>query len=110
MPQALQFLILTTAGWLNRRQEDAIEYLRAEDHVLQEMLGRRRIRFCAAQRSRLAVRGKRLGRKVLARLAGIVTPDTILRWHRQLIAKKYDGSSCRGRGRPEPRAISPSWW
>lgn len=73
MPQALQFLILTTAGWLNRRQEDAIEYLREENRVLREMPGRRRICFSDAQRRRLAVRGKRLGRKVLASLAGIAS-------------------------------------
>ncbi len=38
MSQALQFLILTTAGWLNRRQEDAIDYLREENRVLREQL------------------------------------------------------------------------
>ena len=99
MSQALQFLILTTAGWLNRQQEDAIEYLREEIRVLREILGRKRIRFSDAQRRRLAMRGKKLGRKVLVGLAGIATPDTILRWYRKLIAKKYDGSARRGRGR-----------
>jgi transposase InsO family protein len=29
-----------------------------------------------------------------------VTPDTILRWHRKLIAMKYDGNASRGPGRP----------
>jgi transposase InsO family protein len=46
------------------------------------------------------VRGKKLGRRVLTQVAGIVTPDTILRWYRRLIAKKYDGSARRRRGRP----------
>ncbi len=99
MSQALQFLILTTAGWLNRQQEDAIDYLREENRVLREQLGGKRIRFTDSQRRRLALRGKKLGRKVLAGLAGIATPDTILRWYRKLIAKKYDGSARRGRGR-----------
>ncbi|MFT5410978.1 MAG: hypothetical protein ACI9NC_003711 [Verrucomicrobiales bacterium] len=71
MSQALQFLILTTAGWLNRQQEDAIDYLREENRVLQEQLGCKRIRFTDAQRKRLARRGKKLGRKVLRRLAGL---------------------------------------
>ena len=101
MSQALQFLILTTAGWLNRRQEDAIDYLREENRVLREQIGSKRIRFTDAQRRRLAMRGKKLGCNVLARLAGIATPDTILRWYRKLIAKKYDGSTSRGRGRPK---------
>lgn len=41
-----------------------------------------------------------LGRKQLKELSTIVTPDTILRWYRQLIAAKYDGSQRRGPGRP----------
>ncbi|MCP5070606.1 MAG: helix-turn-helix domain-containing protein, partial [bacterium] len=38
--------------------------------------------------------------EIQAQVASIVTPDTILRWYRRLIAKKYDGSARRGRGRP----------
>ena len=41
------------------------------------------------ERRRLAVLGARLGRRILAEVATIVTPDTILRWHRQLIARKW---------------------
>ncbi|MFT5412540.1 MAG: hypothetical protein ACI9NC_005289, partial [Verrucomicrobiales bacterium] len=44
MSQALQFLILTTAGWLNRQHEDAIDYLSEENRVLREQLGSKRIR------------------------------------------------------------------
>ena len=62
--------------------------------------GSKRLRLTDDQRRRLAVRGKVLGRKALGEVAGIVTPDTILRWYRKLIAKKYDGSAHRGRGRP----------
>jgi putative transposase len=101
MSQALQFLILTTAGWLNRQQEDAIDYLREENRVLREHLDKKRIRFTDGQRRRLAVRGKKLGCKLLKELAGIATPDTILRWYRKLIAKKYDGSGRRSRDRPK---------
>ncbi len=77
-----------------------IEYLNAENRVLREQLGGRRLRLTNDQRRRLAVKGKALGRKLLMDVAGIVTPDTILRWYRALIAKKYDGSQRRGPGRP----------
>ncbi len=85
---ALHFLVLTVAGWMNRRQVDAIEYLLEENRVLREHLGKRRLRFTDAQRRRLAERGKRLGRERLRALASIVTPETILRRYRQLVAKK----------------------
>src|SRR5205085_2891573 len=42
-----------------------------------------------------------LGRRVLAEVATIVTPETLLAWHRRLIAKKYDGSAYRKPGRPK---------
>ena len=103
MPPALQFLVLTFAGWVNRHQDDLIDYLREENRVLREHLGPRPLRLTDAQRRRLAVRGHKLGRRVLTQGAGIVTPDTILRWYRRLIAKKYDGSARRRRGRPMTR-------
>ena len=103
MPHALQFLLLTAAGWVNRHQEDLIDYLREENRVIREQLGSRPLRLTDAQRRRLAVRGKRLGRRALLQVAGIVTPDTILRWYRRLIAQKYDGRTRRRRGRPMTR-------
>ncbi len=107
MPPALHFLVLTVAGWLNRHQDDLIDYLREENRILREQLGGRPLRLTDAQRRRLAVRGKKLGRRVLSQVAGIVTPDTILRWYRRLIAKKYDGSGRRSRGRPRtPRKVA----
>ena len=107
MPSALQFLVFTAAGWLNRHQEDLIDYLREENRVLREQLGGRPLPLTDAQRRRLAVRGQTLGRRVLTQVAGIVTPDTILRWYRRLIAQKYDGSARRRRGRPStPQAIA----
>ena len=65
---------------------------RVENRVLRPHLGPRPIRLTDAQRRQVAVRGHKLGRRVLTQVAGIVTPDTILRWYRTLIAKKYDGS------------------
>ncbi len=97
---ALHSLVLTVAGWMNRRQAESIEYLLEENHVLREHLGKRRLRFTDAQRRRLAEKGKQLGRTRLRALASIVTPQTILRWYRERVAKKYDGSSKRRPGRP----------
>ena len=60
----------------------------------------RRVRLNDDQRRRLAAKAKGLGRKRLAEVAGIVTPETLLAWHRKLVAEKYDGSSKRSPGRP----------
>jgi putative transposase len=99
-PWQLFFAIL--AGWVNSRQQVVIDYLRTENQVLKEKLGKKRILLSDDQRRRLAVRGKVLGRKALEQIATLVTPDTILRWHRQLIAEKWDYSNRRERqpGRP----------
>jgi putative transposase len=50
------------------------------------------------------VRGRAVGRRPLEQLAGLVTPDTILRWYREIVAKKYDGASQRQDGRPSTAA------
>ena len=100
---ALHFLLLAFSGWVNRQQQNVIDYLVAENRVLREQLGDRRLHLNDDQRRRLAVKGKALGRKVLGEVACIVTPDTILRWYRKLVARKYDGSAKRGPGRPRTR-------
>lgn len=87
-------------GWMSQHQQQVIEYLKEENRVLREKIGKKRIRLNDDQRLRLAAKGKILGRRCLAEICSIVTPDTILRWHRQLIAKKYDGSMRRRPGRP----------
>lgn len=93
-------LVIAMAGWMNREQSTVIEYLREENRVHRELLGGKRPRLNDDQRRRLAAKGKALGRKLLSTCCCIVTPDTILRWHRKLIAMKYDGSANRGPGRP----------
>src|SRR5712671_1178940 len=95
-----RFLATAIAGWANQQQQDAIEYLREENRVLREQLRGKRVRFTDDQRRRLAERARSLGRSVLRNVATLVTPETLLAWHRKLIAKKYDGSAGRGRGRP----------
>ena len=99
-PWQLFFLILV--GWVSRQQQEAIEYLRTENQVLKEKLGKKRILLSDEQRRRLAVKGKILGRKRLQEIGTLFTPDTILRWHRMLVARKWDTSDRRGKtgGRP----------
>src|SRR5215475_8481018 len=63
--------------------------------VLREPIGCRCPRFNDDQRRPLAAKAKKLGRKILAQVATIVTPQTLLAWHRKLIAQKYDGSAHR---------------
>jgi putative transposase len=99
----LHFLILIVAGWLQRRRDEQFAYLLAENAVYKEHFVGKRLRLTDAQRRRLAVRGKAVGRVGLGNIATIGTPDTILRWYRKLVAKKYDGSRNRGPGRPRVR-------
>jgi len=95
-----RFVLIAVAGWMNQRQLQVIDYLREENRVLREQLGCRRLRLNDDQRRRLAAKAKILGRKILAEVATIVTPETLLAWHRKLIARKYDGSARRAPGRP----------
>src|SRR3954453_9524604 len=85
-----RFVLISIAGWMNQQQQQAIEYLREENKVLREQLGGRRLRFTDEQRRRLAAKAKGLGRRALAAVATVVTPETLLAWHRK-------------RGRPKVR-------
>src|ERR1700693_2821387 len=113
MPRALdpfRFVLIAVAGWMNQHQLQIIDYLREENRVLREQLGGRRVRLNDDQRRRLAARAKGLGRKLLVEVATIVTPETLLAWHRKLIARKYDGSGKRGPGDRAPRERLRLWW
>ena len=94
--QPWQMLLAILAGWINEKQQQQIEYFRTESQVLKEKFGKKRILLNDDQRRRLAVKGKNLGRKVLEEIGTLFTPDTILRWHRQLVAQKGDHSAKRG--------------
>src|SRR6185369_5056318 len=103
MPRVLdpfRFVLISVAGWMNQRQQQIIDYLREENRVLREQLDGRRVRLNDNQRRRLAVKAKALGRKALAEVVSIVTPETLLAWHCKLIAQKYDGTNHRSPGRP----------
>ena len=87
--------------WVNQRQQQIIEFQNTEIEALLKKLGKKRVILTDAQRRLLAVKGKALGRKTLMELTTIVTPDTILRWHRTLVAQKWDYSERRkSPGRP----------
>lgn len=85
----LQFLLLMVAGWVNRHQQAVIEYLQEENRVLLKQLGSKPKRFTDPQRLRLARKAKVVGRRRLMALTTMVTPDTLLRWFRNLVALKW---------------------
>lgn len=76
---------------MNRKQQDLIDYLQAENEILKEQLETKgvKLKLSNTQRRKLAKKGKKLGRKGLMQYANIVSPDTILYWHRKLVALKY---------------------
>src|SRR4029453_6760140 len=100
---ALSLLIVCVADWMNRHQQQVIAYLQEEIRVLKEQLGKHP-RFNDDQRRRSAVKGELVGRKGLLLFASLVTPDTLMSWHRRLIAQKYDSTARRRPGRPRTAA------
>ena len=103
LPLPFQFLAAWIGTWIARHQERTIAYLKDENALLVEKLGGR-VRLTDQERRRLGKLGHELGRKGLREIANIASPDTILRWFRELVAKKYDGSKRRGPGRPRKAA------
>jgi putative transposase len=93
----LRLLLLTITGWLDRREREALAYLIEENRLLRKHVSERRPRFTDDDRRRLAMRAHRVGRNAVRDLATIVTPDTLLRWHRQLVARKWTHRKQTGR-------------
>ena len=83
VPPLLTYLLLVVCGWVYRRQLIVIEYLQAENSMLKERLRGKRIRFSDAERALLARKAKAVGRKALQKLDTLVSPDTLMRWHRR---------------------------
>ena len=76
------------------------EYLVTENRMLRHQITGR-VRLTDGERRTLAEIGQKLGKQALEEVAKIVKPDTILAWHRKLIAQKFDGSKQRkAPGRP----------
>ena len=93
-------MLTVISGWVHRRQLIVIEFLQAENRLLKERLRGKRIRFTDAERALLARKAKAVGRKALLELDTLVSPDTLMRWYRRLVAQKWDFSRRRGPGRP----------
>ena len=93
-------LLAAISGELDQELARQIDFLKAENTILKSQI-KGRVRLNDNERQTLADLGKPLGRKILGEISTIVTPDTILRWHRRLIAKKFDTADRRKRvGRP----------
>ncbi len=104
--QPWYLLFAALSGWVNQRQQQIIAFQSTEIDALLQKLGKKRLLLTDEQRRLLAVQGHALGRKALLELTTIVTPDTILRWHRELVAQKWDHSDKRKSvGRPRIRQV-----
>ena len=71
MTYHVQFLLLVLAGWVNRQQQDVIDYLQEENRVLRAGLRGKRLRLSDDDRRRLAVKAQALGREALAQIASV---------------------------------------
>ena len=97
------FFAVAIAGWMNRQQQDAIGYLRVENQILREKLGQKRLILNEFQKRRLATAAMKLGKDLLCQFGTLFSRDTLIRWNRMLIARKYDGSDRRGKRGPAPK-------
>jgi putative transposase len=113
-------MVLLVAGWLNRHQQQAIVYLRAENRVLRDRIVERRLRFTNEERRMLALAGESVGRAALRVIATLASPETVLGWYRELVARKYSAPKANGASTcPKRRSVeeqvlrmakdNPSW-
>ena len=93
-------LLANVTGSIDEELRLRNEYLVIENRILRSKINGQ-FRLKDEERRQLATVGKQLGRKALEAIATIVKPDTILRWHAKLVARKFDGTSYRkSPGRP----------
>ena len=113
-------MLAALCGLVNQRQKEIIEFQNAQIEALLKQLGKKRLLLDDDQRRLLAMKAHAVGRKALREITTLFTPDTILRWHRELIARKFDSSDKRKPGRPRIRQVvvdaivrfareNPSW-
>ena len=92
MSKPYMIILTMMAGWLNRHQQQAIEYLKAENSILRDELlkatGKKRIILSDSQKRKLAMLGKEVGRKLLGDICDVFSPATIMKWHFKLVAQK----------------------
>jgi len=116
------FFAVALAGWMNRQQQEVIEFLTVENRILREKLGHKRLILNESQKRRLAIAAIKLGKDLLRQFGTLFSPDTLIRWHRWFVTRKYDSSDRRGKRGPVPTkanmirklvlemaAANPSW-
>src|SRR5262245_23154344 len=91
-------VLIMLTGWLDRRERQATAYLMEENRLLRRQLDGRRLHLTDDDRRRLAARAYLVGRAAMREIATVATPDTLLRRHRHLIARKW--TYARKSGRP----------
>src|SRR5438876_6862219 len=100
-PMSWKTLLAYITGTVDQELLLRNEYLVAENRILRHQI-KGRLRLSDGERKTLAEIGQKLGKKALEEVATIVKPDTILAWHRRLVAQKFDGSQQRQvLGRPK---------
>jgi hypothetical protein len=85
----LALLVASMANWLGRHAAAQLDYLQPENRALRTRLACRRIVFTDAERRTLGTLANRIGIKALRELDPIVSPSTLLRWHWDLMARKW---------------------
>ena len=88
-----RLLLISISGWMSQQQRDIIDYLQEENRVLCQQLGGKRLRLAHDQRRRLAVKAKKVARRVLREVATIVTPETVFG-----VAREIDSAKIRWAG------------
>ena len=104
MTYHVQFLLLVLAGWVNRQQQDVIDYLQEENRVLRAGLRGKRLSLSDDDRRRLAVKAQALGREALAQIASVATPATLRRRCRRFAFPVRAGKTPSSNGMPSYRA------
>ena len=99
VPPVLSFLLMTVSGWVHRHQLLVIELIQAENRLLKDRLRGERIRFTDAERALLARKARVVGRSP-ARTRHDSLSGYLLRWHRRLVAQKWNLVERRSPGRP----------
>ena len=95
--------LLLLAALLDPDKRKLMELYEAQLDALRSQIPGK-LRFTHAQKARMARAAKALGRKALRQVKTLVTPDTLLRWHRKLVRQKWDYSKKRGPGRPHTKS------
>jgi putative transposase len=101
------FAVLWLLPMGDRDKDLEILALRHQIAVLERQLGGQRVRFEASDRAFLAALLQHLPVQVLRRMRLLVRPDTVLRWHRDLVAGRHAARSRPKRG-GRPRTVAPS--